>query len=165
MAQKVQILLLDDLDGGEADETVTFALDGVTYEIDLTTGNADKLRDMLGAFTAAGRRTGGRAYRGKAPAAPTGGGNTAKIREWAKAQGYDVNDRGRIPATIMEAYENNPTSSAGGRATTTTRPPQKAVEPAAASAPVPAPAPAAKKTATAKKAAAKKTAAAAAAAQ
>ncbi|MBT2529003.1 Lsr2 family protein [Streptomyces flavidovirens] len=108
MAQKVQVLLVDDLDGGEADETVTFALDGKTYEIDLTTANADKLRGLLDPYTKSGRRTGGRAAsgRGKARAAAAGGSqNTAEIRKWAKANGYNVNDRGRVPADIREAYE------------------------------------------------------------
>lgn len=65
MAQKVQVLLVDDLDGVEADETVTFALDGKTYEIDLTTANADKLRGLLEPYTKGGRRTGGRASTGR----------------------------------------------------------------------------------------------------
>lgn len=65
MAQKVQVLLVDDLDGVEADETVTFALDGKTYEIDLTTANADKLRGLLEPYTKGGRRTGGRAATGR----------------------------------------------------------------------------------------------------
>ncbi|MFD7558801.1 MULTISPECIES: Lsr2 family protein [unclassified Streptomyces] len=109
MAQKVQVLLVDDLDGGEADETVTFALDGKTYEIDLTTANAEKLRGLLDPYTKGGRRTGGRATaaRGsKARAAATAGTDTAEIRAWAKAQGLNVNDRGRVPADIKEAYEN-----------------------------------------------------------
>lgn len=107
MAQKVQVLLVDDLDGGEADETVTFALDGKSYEIDLTTNNADKLRDALEPFTKGGRRTGGRAAggRGKTRAAAGGSQDTAKIRAWAKENGYEVNDRGRVPATVREAYE------------------------------------------------------------
>ncbi|MFD9789735.1 Lsr2 family protein [Streptomyces sp. NPDC059070] len=108
MAQKVQVLLVDDLDGGEADETVTFALDGKTYEIDLTTANADKLRGLLDPYTKSGRRTGGRAAggRGKARAvAASGNQDTAQIRKWAKEQGYNVNDRGRVPADIREAYE------------------------------------------------------------
>ncbi|MGH3311237.1 MAG: histone-like nucleoid-structuring protein Lsr2 [Streptomyces sp.] len=105
MAQKVQVLLLDDLDGGEADETVTFALDGKTYEIDLTTSNADNLRTVLEPYVKGGRRTGGRSARGKGRAAAGGGQDTAKIRAWAKEEGYDVNDRGRVPANIREAYE------------------------------------------------------------
>ncbi|MFH7596610.1 Lsr2 family protein [Streptomyces racemochromogenes] len=109
MAQKVQVLLVDDLDGGEADETVTFALDGKTYEIDLTTANAEKLRGLLDPYTKSGRRTGGRASAGRAKgraAASTGSPDTAEIRAWAKAQGLSVNDRGRVPAEIREAYEN-----------------------------------------------------------
>jgi hypothetical protein len=107
VAQKVQVLLVDDLDGGEADETVTFALDGKTYEIDLTTANADKLRGLLDPYVKGGRRTGGRASggRGKARAASSGSQDTAAIRAWAKENGYEVNDRGRVPATIREAYE------------------------------------------------------------
>src|SRR4051812_44445553 len=107
VAQKVQVLLVDDLDGGEADETVTFALDGKTYEIDLTTTNADKLRGLLEPYTKSGRRTGGRAAasRGKARTAAGGSQDTAKIRAWAKEDGYEVNDRGRVPAPVREAYE------------------------------------------------------------
>jgi hypothetical protein len=107
VAQKVQVLLVDDLDGGEADETVTFALDGKTYEIDLTTANADKLRGLLEPYVKGGRRTGGRASggRGKARAASGGSQDTAQIRAWAKEQGMEVNDRGRVPANIREAYE------------------------------------------------------------
>jgi hypothetical protein len=107
VAQKVQVLLVDDIDGGEADETVTFALDGKTYEIDLTTANADKLRGLLDPYVKGGRRTGGRAAggRGKARAASGGSQDTAQIRAWAKENGYEVNDRGRVPASIREAYE------------------------------------------------------------
>ncbi|MGW7085387.1 histone-like nucleoid-structuring protein Lsr2 [Streptomyces sp. NPDC054871] len=107
MAQKVQVLLVDDLDGGEADETVTFALDGKSYEIDLTTSNADKLRGLLEPYLKGGRRTGGRsAGRAKARAsAASGGQDTAAIRAWAKDNGFEVNDRGRVPASIREAYE------------------------------------------------------------
>ncbi|AOP50479.1 Lsr2 family protein [Streptomyces lydicus] len=108
MAQKVQVLLVDDLDGGEAEETVTFALDGKSYEIDLSDTNAQKLRESLAEFVKAGRRTGGRSGgRGKARAAAASGGSqdTAKIRAWAKENGYNVNDRGRVPADIREAFE------------------------------------------------------------
>lgn len=107
VAQKVQVLLVDDLSGGEADETVTFALDGKSYEIDLSDANAQKLRESLAEFVKAGRKTGGRsAGRGKARAAASAGGqDTAKIRAWAKENGYNVNDRGRVPADIREAFE------------------------------------------------------------
>ncbi|MBU7598156.1 Lsr2 family protein [Streptomyces sp. XM4193] len=107
MAQKVQVLLVDDIDGGEADETVTFALDGKSYEIDLNADNASKLRDALEDFVKAGRRTGrssgGRGKSGRTAAASAGG-DTPKIRAWAKENGYDVNERGRIPTNIQEAY-------------------------------------------------------------
>ncbi|THA57706.1 Lsr2 family protein [Streptomyces sp. A0958] len=107
MAQKVQVLLVDDLDGGEADETVTFALDGKTYEIDLTTSNADKLRSLLEPYAKNGRRTGGRAATGRGKGRAVSGGNkdTAEIRKWARENGHNVNDRGRVPAEIREAYE------------------------------------------------------------
>jgi hypothetical protein len=111
VAQKVQVLLVDDLDGGEADETVQFALDGVSYEIDLTRENAGKLRELLSPYTEKGRKQSGRgaasrgAGRGRS-ARPVGGSqDTAKIRAWAKEQGYEVNDRGRVPGNIREAYE------------------------------------------------------------
>ncbi|MBB1254282.1 histone-like nucleoid-structuring protein Lsr2 [Streptomyces alkaliterrae] len=109
MAQKVQVLLVDDLDGGEADETVTFALDGKSYEIDLNAENAGKLRDALAEFVKAGRRTGrgsgGRAKAARASAASSSSAETPKIRAWAKENGYEVNERGRVPTTIREAYK------------------------------------------------------------
>ncbi|MFJ5709807.1 Lsr2 family protein [Streptomyces sp. NPDC093105] len=108
MAQKVQVLLVDDLDGVEADETVTFALDGKTYEIDLTTANAEKLRGLLEPYTTNGRRTGGRTTtgRGKGRVTASGSQDTAKIRAWAKENGMEVNDRGRVPAHVKAAYED-----------------------------------------------------------
>jgi hypothetical protein len=113
VAQKVQVLLVDDLDGGEADETVTFALDGVAFEIDLKSQNADKLRELLAPFVEKGRKQSGRLSsvrgRGRNAAAgrPASGGtqDTAKIRAWAKENGFTVNDRGRVPSEIRSAYE------------------------------------------------------------
>jgi len=110
MAQKVQVTLIDDVDGAPADETVLFSLDGVNYEIDLTTENAAKLRDALAPWVGHARRAGGR--RTPAPrrsgrssgAARSGSGDAAKIREWARENGYTVSDRGRIPAEVTEAY-------------------------------------------------------------
>lgn len=103
MAQKVQVLLLDDLDGGSADETVTFGLDGVSYEIDLSSANAQKLRNALSKYVESGRR----AKRGRrGPGGPRGGrGDTSAVREWARGQGLKVSDRGRIPADIMAQYD------------------------------------------------------------
>lgn len=108
MAQKVQVLLVDDLDGGQADETVTFGLDGVSYEIDLTTDNAKALRESLSRFIDNARRSAGArgVQRGKARGRANGAaGNTAEIREWAKANGHKVSERGRIPQSVVEAFE------------------------------------------------------------
>ena len=101
MAQRVVVTLEDDLDGGPADETVTFGLDGVTYEIDLSAANAARLRDALAAYVANGRRT-GRVAGGRRRAVS---GDSARIREWAKSQGRAVNERGRISAELRAAYE------------------------------------------------------------
>lgn len=105
MAQKTLVILEDDLDGGTAEETVSFSLDGVAYEIDLSAKNAGKLRDALAAYVGSGRRVGGRAARGKAKVARNGNTPTSDIREWARKTGLDVSERGRIPATIVAAYE------------------------------------------------------------
>lgn len=115
MAQKVQVLLEDDLDGSEADESVKFGLDGVSYEIDLSSKNAKKLREALADYVEVARRTGGRRERGRGVSTRSsgrgggGGGakskaDTAEIRAWAKEQGYDVSDRGRIPGDVVDAY-------------------------------------------------------------
>ena len=99
MARKAKTVLVDDLDGSDATSTVTFALDGVRYEIDLNDENASAMRSGLVKWTMPARRVGGRAKRG------TGAGNEAKqIRDWATKNGYVVSDRGRIPATVREAY-------------------------------------------------------------
>jgi len=103
MAQRVQVLLVDDLDNSDADETVTFALDGVTYEIDLNEGNASKLRDAFAPWVGHARRSGGR----KATARGAGARrkDVSAVREWARKNGHDVSERGRIPATIQDAYD------------------------------------------------------------
>ncbi|MFJ5997557.1 Lsr2 family protein [Streptomyces sp. NPDC092370] len=105
MAQKVITLLTDDLDGSEATQTVLFALDGKTYEIDLNDVNAEKLREDLAPYLGAARKVSG----GRATVRRMGTGKPAQdsgaIREWAKANGFEVNDRGRVPASIREAYE------------------------------------------------------------
>ena len=105
MAQKVQVVLEDDLDGGTAEETVVFGLDGTSYEIDLNKKNAAKLRDALAPWVAAGRRTGGsrgggRRGRGRA----SRGSQAGDVRTWARANGYQVSERGRISAEIQAAY-------------------------------------------------------------
>ncbi len=108
MAQKTIVSLIDDLDGGTADETATFGLDGVTYDIDLSEKNATTLREALAPFVASARRTGGRATRRTTtsrPAAHAGSSDeTSAIREWARVNGHTVSDRGRIAATVVDAY-------------------------------------------------------------
>jgi hypothetical protein len=109
MAQKVQVVLVDDLDGGPADETVTFSLDGVSYEIDLTHDNAAALRDALAPYVGHGRRVGASTRRSSSARAPrtraSGPGSPAEVREWAKAQGIEVNERGRISADLKAKYD------------------------------------------------------------
>lgn len=111
MAQKIQVLLVDDLDGGDATETVAFSLDGAAYEIDLSEANANRLRDALAPFVGHARRS-GRGPGRPAPAAtrPVRGAarsdreQTQAIREWARNNGHQISERGRIPASIVEAY-------------------------------------------------------------
>ena len=103
MAQKVHITLEDDLDGGDATETVSFGLDGRSYEIDLNDKNAAALRDAVARYVAAARRGGSR---GTAAKRRTQMGTSAReIRDWARSNGHKVPDRGRIPADIREAFE------------------------------------------------------------
>ncbi|MFI5955469.1 Lsr2 family protein [Cryptosporangium sp. NPDC051539] len=115
MAQKVQVLLVDDIDGGDAEETVSFSLDGVSYEIDLSSKNASTLRDAVAPYVGAARKA-GRATAVKVAAAAatrtrsTGSTATADreqnqaIREWAKKRGFKVSDRGRIPSDIVKKF-------------------------------------------------------------
>lgn len=109
MAQKVQVLLVDDIDGGTADETVTFSLDGVSYEIDLTGDHARELRDGLSKWVGHARkvssRGAGRPVRGTTPRRASGSTDATAIREWARSNGRSVSERGRISADIKAAYE------------------------------------------------------------
>jgi hypothetical protein len=106
MVQRVQYLIFDDLDGAEGAETILFGLDGTTYEIDLTPENAATLRETLEPWIKAGRRPKSQRPGVKpAKAAPPAEGETAKIRAWAREEGREVSDRGRIPAEIREAYQ------------------------------------------------------------
>ena len=104
MAQKVQVLLVDDLDGGEADETVSFSLDGATYEIDLSSANSKKLRKSLQPFMEHARKAGAAARRRRTRGASSRE-RSADIRAWAKSRSIKVNERGRIPASVVEQYE------------------------------------------------------------
>lgn len=107
MARKVITQLVDDLDGTELDdasgESVNFALDGQAYEIDLGAANARELRDVLRRYIDAGRRI-GRAT-GRTGKRSQSGSTAAEIREWARTNGHDVPDRGRIPQDVRDAFE------------------------------------------------------------
>jgi hypothetical protein len=103
MARKIQTLLVDDLDGGEAAGTVRFGLDGTEYEIDLSAAHGDELRGALAQYLAHARRVGGttrNAVRGRRDAV-----DNSKVREWAKGQGIEIKERGRVPADIVEKYK------------------------------------------------------------
>ena len=105
MAQRVNVVLVDDIDGNDASETVSFALDGVDYEIDLSDEHAAQLREALALYIGHGRRTGGRRRSGRrSSAAPEGGPSAADIRAWAREHGYEVPERGRVSAEVREAY-------------------------------------------------------------
>lgn len=106
MARKTFVELIDDTDGSKADETVTFSLDGVGYEIDLTADNARRLRDELGTWISTARKVSGRrTARTSSPSSSTSPEETARIREWARENGYQVSDRGRIAGEIRSAYQ------------------------------------------------------------
>lgn len=101
MAQRVVVTLFDDIDGGAAAETVSFGLDGKTYEIDLSSENAEALRNALAPFVEAGRRRSrsGKAFRTTAVAP-----DPATVRAWARSHGMEVPPRGRIPKKVYEAF-------------------------------------------------------------
>src|ERR1700741_3850395 len=107
VAQKIQTLFIDDLDGSEAEGTVRFGLDGADYEIDLNAEHAQALREALARYVQAARRAGGgsrRLVRGGRKASADGL-NTTEVREWAKAQGIEVKDRGRVPAELVVKFK------------------------------------------------------------
>ena len=111
MARNVKVELLDDIDGTAADQTVTFALDGIQYEIDLSDQNAEALRTEFAGYIQAARRTGGSKHTKTAAAATTTPSNptnreySKKVRAWAKDSGYDISDRGRLSTEIIDLYE------------------------------------------------------------
>jgi len=116
MAQVTTVRLVDDLDGGEAEESISFALDGVALEIDLSNDNAETLRGIFAPYIAAARRGDGR--RARRPQRVSTGStgprqDAGPIREWAAVNGFTVSARGRISAEVMQAYVNR---GAGGGA-------------------------------------------------
>ena len=103
MAQRVNVVLVDDLDGSEASETVRFGLDGNNYAIDLSEAHANELRDALAKFVGVARKMSGQ----RRMARRSGGAgepNPADVRAWARENGYEVSSRGRIPADVLQAY-------------------------------------------------------------
>lgn len=108
MAQQVVVSLIDDLTGDTADETVQFGIDGKTYEIDLTSKNADKLRDALAKFIPAARRASANTRartNGRVPTTVAGREQKQAIRDWAKSQDMKVSARGRISREVQEAFD------------------------------------------------------------
>src|SRR6516225_4957943 len=106
MAQKIQTLFVDDLDGGEAEGMVRFGLDGANYEIDLSAAHAEELRKVLAPYTRAGRKvTGGvrRTARNQGKTAANGF-STNEVRDWAKANGVEIKDRGRVPTDVVAKF-------------------------------------------------------------
>ena len=112
MAQQTTVRFIDDLDGSDASGTFDFSLEGRSYQIDLSDENAAKLRDALAPYIGAARKAGGRS-RGRAARqtavaekpARSNREETAAIREWARENGHQVSDRGRIPKSVIEAYQ------------------------------------------------------------
>jgi nucleoid-associated protein Lsr2 len=107
VAQKVQTLFIDDIDGSEAEGTVRFGLDGTEYEIDLNAKHAEALRKALARYVEAARRNPGtrRPARSTGRRPSSGGLNTTEVRDWAKSQGIDVKDRGRVPAELIVKFK------------------------------------------------------------
>jgi len=106
MAQQIQTLFIDDIDGGAAEGTVRFALDGTDYEIDLSGKHSDDLHDALRKYVDHARKVGGTARRpgsrsGRAPSTV----DTGAVRAWARENGYDIKDRGRVPAELVAKYQ------------------------------------------------------------
>ena len=106
MAQKVQTLFIDDIDGSAAEGTVRFGLDGAEYEIDLNVRHAQALRTSLARYVEAARRKPAAQRPGRGPRRPAGSGiDNTEVRAWAKSQGIDVKDRGRIPAELVVKFK------------------------------------------------------------
>ena len=110
MAKQTTVILVDDLDGSEAAEQVEFAVDGKSYEIDLSAENSAKLRDALAPFISAARRRSGRRTTSAAAAPPRPASDrehNQDIRKWAASQGMKISERGRIPSNVLRAYRDS----------------------------------------------------------
>ena len=106
MAQRVSIELVDDVDGTPADETVSFGLDGASYELDLSAANAAALREALAGYIGHARRVSSSSSRRSNSSRRSSGSSDARaIREWARANGHKVPERGRVSSEVKAAYE------------------------------------------------------------
>lgn len=125
MAQQVLVQLVDDLDGTTSSDvtTVQFGLDGATYEIDLSSLNADQLRDTLADYVGNARRTGGRIKRGVSAQGVGGAANSeaGQIRKWAQDNGVELAARGRIPGHVVESYKQAQADQKAGAGKTTAK--------------------------------------------
>jgi hypothetical protein len=105
MAQKIQTLFIDDIDGGEAEGTVRFAVDGAEYEIDLSAKHSEDLRASLQTYLSHARKVGGSARRSTRAGRKASTIDTVAIRKWARENGYDIKERGRVPADLVAKYQ------------------------------------------------------------
>lgn len=106
MAHKVHTLFIDDIDGGQAEGTVKFGLDGTDYEIDLNTTHAEALRKSLAQYVAASRKvSASRRSSRTRRSSGSNGVNSSEVREWARSQGIEVKERGRIPAELVVKFK------------------------------------------------------------
>ena len=130
MAQKVQVLFVDDVDGSDAAETVSFGLDGVQYEIDVSDPHAQALRESLAPWLGHARRTGGRASRSAAKARPAPPAaekeDLSAMRDWARENGFQVSDRGRLSREVHDAWDLRNTPVAPAPAPVEAKPAAKA---------------------------------------
>jgi hypothetical protein len=101
MSTRVVVLLEDDVDGGEATETIEFALDGTSYAIDLSDANAKKLRSALDGYISKARKTGGRRSGGRKDGSMV---DNKAVRRWAEANGIELSKRGRIPQDVVSQF-------------------------------------------------------------
>lgn len=105
MAQKVEVTLIDDLDGGKADETIAFGLDGTQYVIDLSEKNATQLRESVAKYVDAARRDKGARPVARGAARKAAGPDTSDVRDWARAQGFEVSERGRVAKDLIVKFQ------------------------------------------------------------
>jgi hypothetical protein len=107
MAQRTTVIVTDDLDGSEGANTITFAYEGIEYAVDLSESNSKKLKKALDPYISAARKTGGKRPSGRRSTAAAGrssSSDTAAIREWARSQGLQVSERGRVPQSLRDQY-------------------------------------------------------------